>query len=161
MRSPRCANFWHGSIVSDDPGAPLFELDRAAELIELIPNGSLDAEAGAFILQAVEQPAPEAWLHVAIGLMMQADGMTVDGDGYRCAVADSTHRDPRVQLFGKGSTLNGPPERLNPERGRVRAIQRSFAPNALVSRRRKRSPLFDGQRSGSALRARRGTATTA
>ncbi len=75
-------------------GRPLFEPSRAAELLELIPDGSRLADAGALILTATEEAAPEAWLHVAIGLMLQADGATIDGDAYRCAVADSLYRDP-------------------------------------------------------------------
>jgi hypothetical protein len=74
-------------------GRPLFEPERAAELIELIPDGGRLARAGALILGAVEQPAPEAWVHVAVGLMLQADGASVDGDAFRGAVVDSLYRD--------------------------------------------------------------------
>ena len=77
-------------------GRPLFEPARAAELFELIPDGSRLADAGALIGLAEEQPAPEAWLHVVIGLMLQADAAAVDSDAYRCAVADSLYRDPDV-----------------------------------------------------------------
>lgn len=77
-------------------GRPLFEPARAAELIDLIPDGGQLARAGALILEAVEQPAPEAWVHVAVGLMLQADRASVDSDAYRCAVVDSLYRDLEI-----------------------------------------------------------------
>jgi hypothetical protein len=73
---------------------PLFEAPRAAELIELIPDGTQLAKVSVLFREAVERPAPEGWVHVAVGLMLQADGASVDGDAYRCAVADSLYRDP-------------------------------------------------------------------
>ena len=48
---------------------PLFEPERAAELIDLIPSGNRIAKAGALFLEAEEIPALEAWMHVAVGLM--------------------------------------------------------------------------------------------
>jgi hypothetical protein len=76
----------------------LFEPERAAELVNIIPHGGSLAKAGALFLEAEEIPAPEGWLHVAIGLMLQSEGATMllDGDAFRCAVADGAYRDPQV-----------------------------------------------------------------
>jgi hypothetical protein len=49
-------------------------------------NCSSDAEKNA---------APEAWAHIAIGLMLKELGAAV-GDDYRCGVIDSAYRDPEV-----------------------------------------------------------------
>jgi len=80
------------------PRLPLFEPERAAELIDLIPSGNRIAKAGALFIEAEEIPAPEAWVHVAVGLMLQAEANpnAIDGDAYRCAIADGAFRDPEV-----------------------------------------------------------------
>src|ERR1700688_2094259 len=74
---------------------PLFEPEQAAELINLIPSGNRIARAGALFLDAEENPAPEGWVHVAIGLMLQSEvnPQAIDVDAYRCAVADGAYRD--------------------------------------------------------------------
>jgi hypothetical protein len=73
----------------------LFEPERAAELIDVIPSGSRIAKAGALFLAAEEISAPEGWVHVAVGLMLQEAGATVS-DAYRCAITDGAFRDPEV-----------------------------------------------------------------
>jgi hypothetical protein len=73
----------------------LFDPKQAAELIELIPPGHRIAEAGALFLQAEEVPAPEAWVHVAIGVMLQEFGANVS-DAFRCGVVDGAYRDPEI-----------------------------------------------------------------
>jgi hypothetical protein len=78
--------------------APLFEPERAAELIDLIPSGNRIAKAGALFLDAEENSAPEPWLHIAVGLMLQseANSNAADSDAFRCAIADGAFRDPEV-----------------------------------------------------------------
>jgi hypothetical protein len=49
-------------------GKPLYDPDEAAELVEIIPESRQLAVAGRLFLEAEEQPAPEGWLHVALGL---------------------------------------------------------------------------------------------
>jgi hypothetical protein len=77
---------------------PFFEPERAAELIDLIPSGNRIAKGGALFLEAEEISAPEGWMHVAVGLMLQsqANSTAIDGDAYRCAIADGAFRDPEV-----------------------------------------------------------------
>jgi hypothetical protein len=41
---------------------PLFERERAAELIDLVPSGTRIAKAGALFLEAEEISAPEGWV---------------------------------------------------------------------------------------------------
>jgi hypothetical protein len=47
-------------------------------------------------LAAAENPAPESWTNVALGLMLQVENAAIDGDVYRGAVCDSAYRDPEV-----------------------------------------------------------------
>jgi hypothetical protein len=77
---------------------PLFDPERAAELIDLIPSGGRIAKAGTLFLEAEEISAPEAWVHVAVGLMLQSEANpnAIDGDAYRCAITDGAFRDPEV-----------------------------------------------------------------
>jgi hypothetical protein len=80
-------------------GRPLFELSRAAELIESIPDSDRLADAGALFLKAEEEPAPEgeAWLHIALGVWLESEpGAVSFPDAFRCAIADSLYRDPTV-----------------------------------------------------------------
>jgi hypothetical protein len=74
---------------------PLFDPERAADLIDIIPCGNRIAKSGALFLEAEEISAPEGWVHVAIGLMLQEAGATVS-DAYRCAITDGAFRDPEV-----------------------------------------------------------------
>jgi hypothetical protein len=76
---------------------PLFDPNHAVELLEIIPAGDRLARAGALFLKAEEQPTPEGWLHLAIGLMFDSEPSAVNfPDATRCAVADSAYRDPVV-----------------------------------------------------------------
>jgi hypothetical protein len=77
---------------------PLFDPKRAAELIDLIPDGDHLTRAGVLFHEAEQIPAPEGWLHVAVGLMLQAQPYPadVDGDAYRGAIADGAFADPEV-----------------------------------------------------------------
>jgi hypothetical protein len=74
---------------------PLFDAKQAAELIEFIPAGHRIAKAGALFIEAEEVPAPEAWMHIAVGLMLQEFVANVS-DSYRCGVTDGAYRDPDV-----------------------------------------------------------------
>jgi hypothetical protein len=73
----------------------LFDPKRAGELIRIIPTGNRLAQAGALFIDAQENAAPEAWAHIAIGLMLKELGATV-GDDYRCGIIDGAYRDPEV-----------------------------------------------------------------
>jgi len=75
---------------------PLFEPERADEIINLVPSGNRIAKAGALFLEAEEIPAPEGWMHVAIGLMLQSETSANVSDAYRCAIADGAFRDPEA-----------------------------------------------------------------
>jgi hypothetical protein len=76
---------------------PLYDPDRAAELIEIIPESRHLAAAGALFLEAEEQPAPEGWLHVVLGIMLDSEPGAINvPDAFRCAVADGLYRDPEV-----------------------------------------------------------------
>ncbi len=76
---------------------PLFDPTQAAELLEIIPNGSRLARAGALFLVAEEQPAPEGWLDVAVGLMLDSDlGALGVNDAYACAIYDGAYNDPEI-----------------------------------------------------------------
>jgi hypothetical protein len=78
-------------------GRPLFNPDGVVELIELIPDGGRLASAGALFLEAEEQPAPEGWLHVTLGVMLDSEPSVVNvPNAFRCAIADSLYRDPEV-----------------------------------------------------------------
>jgi hypothetical protein len=82
---------------------PLFEPAKAAELIHIIPPGHRIAEAGALFLQAEEVPAPESWVHLAVGMMLQSqpNPISFDGDAYRCTIADGLYADPEVSDWGR------------------------------------------------------------
>jgi hypothetical protein len=72
----------------------LFGEENAGELIELIPDGSILASAGVLFLEAEEAVADEAWLHVAIGMMLAGIPSAASiADDYRCSLADSFYRD--------------------------------------------------------------------
>jgi hypothetical protein len=77
---------------------PLFEPSKAASLLGVIPPGHRLAEAGLRFLQAEEVSAPEAWVHLAIGMMLQSqpNPISFDGDAYRCTVVDGLYADPEV-----------------------------------------------------------------
>jgi hypothetical protein len=77
---------------------PLFDPKRAAEVIETIPGAYRLAKAGALFRDAVEQSAPEWWVHPVIGLMLNStrSAQSIDGDAVRCAITDSMFRDPEV-----------------------------------------------------------------
>jgi hypothetical protein len=76
---------------------PLFDPNQAVQLLDTIPDGDHLTRAGALFLEAEEQPAPESWLHLAIGLMFDSEPGAVNfPDATRCAVADSAYRDPQV-----------------------------------------------------------------
>jgi hypothetical protein len=77
---------------------PLFEADMASDLIAIIPDGGRLAAAGALFLGAVDTPAPESWVHIAIAVMQksEAGSNAVDSDAFRCAIADGAYRDPQV-----------------------------------------------------------------
>jgi hypothetical protein len=78
-------------------GRPIFHPNRAVELIDVIPNGDRIARAGALFLVAEEQPAPEQWLHVALGVMLDSEpGAVTVPDAFRCAITDGAYRDPAV-----------------------------------------------------------------
>jgi hypothetical protein len=77
-------------------GRPLFRRDRAIELLEPLPTGECLADAGALFLEAEETSASEGLLHIAVGLMLRSEGAAIDGDAYRCAIADGAYRDPEV-----------------------------------------------------------------
>jgi hypothetical protein len=78
-------------------GRPLFDPNRAVDLIDVIPNGDRIAQAGALFLEAEEKPAPEEWLHLALGVMLDSEpGAMAVPDAYRCAVADGAYRDPDI-----------------------------------------------------------------
>jgi hypothetical protein len=47
--------------------------------------------------------APEPWAHVAIGLMLHSHpAASVNGDVYRCSIADNLYRDPELTKDGRG-----------------------------------------------------------
>jgi hypothetical protein len=74
----------------------LFDPEQASELIDLIlPPGHRIAKSGALFLEAEEISAPEGWIHVAVGLMLQEANANVS-DPYRCGVVDGAYRDPNV-----------------------------------------------------------------
>jgi hypothetical protein len=78
-------------------GLPIFHPSRAAELIDIIPNGDRIAKAGALFIEAEEKPAPEEWLHLALGVMLDSEpGAANVPDAFRCAVADGAYRDEQV-----------------------------------------------------------------
>jgi len=76
----------------------LFHPKRAAELLETIPVSDRLTKAEALFLDAVEQPAPEYWVHPTIGLMLQSsrNAQSIDGDAIRCSITDSMFRDPVI-----------------------------------------------------------------
>jgi hypothetical protein len=73
----------------------IFDPKQAGKLIDLVPPGHRIAKAGGLYLEAEEISAPEAWVHVAIGLMLQEAGASVS-DAYRCAITDGAFRDPEI-----------------------------------------------------------------
>ncbi|HEX7882950.1 MAG TPA: hypothetical protein VF499_09445, partial [Afipia sp.] len=76
---------------------PLFDPAKVGKLIKLIPTGDRILEAQARFRDAAYEPAPEAWTHLAIGLMLQSMPAAADiHDSYRCGIVDSLYRDPVV-----------------------------------------------------------------
>jgi hypothetical protein len=76
---------------------PMFDPKEALELLDIVPHADHLAKAGVLFLEAEQHPAPEAWLHLAIGLMLDSEPAAANlSDATRCAVADSAYRDPDV-----------------------------------------------------------------
>jgi hypothetical protein len=75
---------------------PLFDSKRAGELINVIPNDSRLLRAGALFQEAEQEPAPEGWVHIAIGLMLASMGPAAANvhDAYRCGIVDGKFQDP-------------------------------------------------------------------
>jgi hypothetical protein len=77
-------------------GRRLFNPKDAAELVDLIPTGSRLASIGVALLDAIENPASEAWMHGTLSIWLESEpgAVSINGDYFRCAVADSLYRDP-------------------------------------------------------------------
>jgi hypothetical protein len=73
----------------------LFEPERAAELLQIIPPGARLADAGALLLRAIEEPAPQSWVHIAVGLELDAEPDAAT-DVRRFAIVDAICNDPET-----------------------------------------------------------------
>jgi hypothetical protein len=75
-------------------GLSLFEPARAAELVKRLPTSHALIDAGALFTDAELEPAPEGWVHIAVGLMLDERPSAASvPDAYRCAIADGMYRD--------------------------------------------------------------------
>jgi hypothetical protein len=70
---------------------------QAERILAIIPDDARLIEAQARFREAEFEPAPEPWLHLAVGVMLASlpDAANVH-DAYRCSIADSAYRDPEV-----------------------------------------------------------------
>jgi hypothetical protein len=70
---------------------------RATQILQTVPDEARLSQITSLFREAEFEPAPESWLHVAVGAMLAShpDASSVS-DAYRCAIADAAYRDPEI-----------------------------------------------------------------
>jgi hypothetical protein len=87
-----------------DRRPPLLDLRRArehreaaVERCEMIPKDPELYRAGKLFEEGECEPAPEAWLHLALGAMLASMPAAANvHDAFRCAIADGAYHDPEI-----------------------------------------------------------------